>query len=182
MMLIFFPPHTSQLWLLVVPFFQEKSRAYKAAKQSRTRFSGFILPHQILPEFHYSMPGLFLETTLVVLEELRVQCRPVLHDNFHWHCFWSNFLEQGRQSVSHKIFFSFSWSISTSRWFNSHFVYDFCTEEPSKSWIICLEPHMLLFSSLVPSMLLPCSQLCRSREPSSTAKEQPECIQKCLTR
>ncbi|KAF2321650.1 hypothetical protein GH714_000906 [Hevea brasiliensis] len=37
-----------------------------------------------IPRAYNSMQSLFLETTLVILEELSIQCHPVLYDNYDW--------------------------------------------------------------------------------------------------
>lgn len=46
------------------------------------------------------MQSLFLEALLVVLEEPRVQRRPILHDHLDWPSIRPHLLEQGTKDVS----------------------------------------------------------------------------------
>lgn len=49
------------------------------------------------------MQSLLLETTLVILEEPAIQRHPALSDCSCWYHFWTNFLEQRRSNVRHKV-------------------------------------------------------------------------------
>lgn len=51
---------------------QEKSGPHQGAKYSTTRFQGSLLPNTLLTKFHNSVQGMFLETTLVLLEEFAI--------------------------------------------------------------------------------------------------------------
>ncbi|KAB2628644.1 pleiotropic drug resistance protein 2-like [Pyrus ussuriensis x Pyrus communis] len=52
----------------------EKPGTYQGTKHATTRLQGSLLPHPILPKLFNSVQSLLLKTTLVILEELAVQC------------------------------------------------------------------------------------------------------------
>jgi hypothetical protein len=79
---------------------QEDSGTHQRSKFSSPRFQGPLFQNQLLPIFSCSVQSLFLETTLVLLEKLSVQCHSVLHDNCHWYIIWSHLLEQRTKDVS----------------------------------------------------------------------------------
>lgn len=110
-------------FLIIHYNFQEKSGPHQGAKYSTTRFQGSLLPNTLLTKFHNSVQGMFLETTLVLLEEFAIQCYPVFHDNCYWYIIWCNLLGKRRPDVRMFMFLR----VATSLYVHFHVPAHSCT-------------------------------------------------------
>lgn len=144
--------------------FQEKPSSHQGTQHSTTWFRGSILPYTILSELYGSMQGLFLETTLVLLEEFTIQCCPVLYDSSCWYYVWSYILGQRRPTVCisclSKNFFLLIFILFGFDTEKVFYWIIFSTETNSRTWSIFSELYMLRSCSLEWQMQLLYRPLC----------------------
>ncbi|KAL3616065.1 Pleiotropic drug resistance protein 2 [Castilleja foliolosa] len=74
-------------------------RSHKRTKHPGFRVRGLVLSDQIFATVLDSVQGLLLETALVVLEKLTVQCDSVFYYNCYWHYVWRNLLAERRSNL-----------------------------------------------------------------------------------
>ncbi|CAL0308772.1 unnamed protein product [Lupinus luteus] len=91
--------HSSQL----INYFEEKQAGYSRTEQPCSGFKGSLFCYSILTVTFGSMPGLPVETTLVILAQSTIYCSEVSLHHFHSPDVWNNVLESRRENNSASV-------------------------------------------------------------------------------